>query len=124
MLDQLDEAERERSDETYLALRRKYSDVVIHMRAVREAFSDLSTEITGSRLGGPSSVVTIMEPGAGSSVSGDALFQRLKRRMQDHLDQVTALLGIDRIEARSVTAAKLSDLEEQVDEYVRRLNAR
>ena len=124
LLHQLDEVQRERSNESYLALRRKYSDLVITMRAAREAFDELSKGITGSRLGGPSSAVTIVEPRVGNSLSGDVLFQRLMRRMQNHLDHVTSLLGIDRIEAESVTAAKLSDLEEQVDEYVRRLDAR
>ena len=124
LLDQLDEVQMERSDKMYLALRRKYSDLVITMHAAREAFDDLSKGITGSRLGGPSSAVTIVEPRVGNSLSGDALFQRLERRMQNHLDHLTALLGIDRIEAQTLTAGELSALETQVQDYVRRPETR
>lgn len=123
LLDRLDDIDRGRSNEIYLDLSLKYSDPVISMRAARDAFDELS-KMTGSRLGGPSSGLTIVTPNAGSSLSGDALFQRLMRRMQRHLDHVTSILGIDSIEAESVTAARLSDLEDQVDDYVRRLDAR
>lgn len=123
LMEQLDAVDRARSDATYLALRRNFSDLAISMREAREAFKDLSTVTTGSRLGGsPGSAVTIVEPRAGSSMSGDALIHRTQRRMQDHLDHVTSTLGIDRIEAETVTAGQLADLEEQVRAYVGRLD--
>jgi hypothetical protein len=122
LMEQLDAVDRARSDEAYLALRRTYSDIAINMREAREAFQDLSTVTTGSRIGNnPSSAVTIVEPRAGSSMSGDALVHRTQRRMQDHLDHITATLGIDRIQAETVTAGQLTDLEDQVRAYVGRL---
>lgn len=124
LLDQLDAVDRARSDELYLRLRRDYSDVAISMREAREAYEDLSQVTTGSRLGSPSSAVTIVEPRAGSSLSGDALIYRLQRRMQGHLDHITGVLDIDRIDADTVTAGALSDLEEKVREYNRRLEPR
>lgn len=121
LMEQLDAVDTTRSDETYLALRRTYSDIAISMREAREAFQDLSTVTTGSRIGNnPSSAVTIVEPRAGS-MSGDALIHRRQRRMQDHLDHITAKLGIGRIEAETVTAGQLTDLEDQVRAYVSRL---
>lgn len=124
LMEQLDAVDTVRSDQTYLALRRTYSDIAISMREAREAFEDLSTVTTGSRLGNsPSSAVTIVEPRAGSSMSGDALIHRTQRRMQDHLNHITATLGIDRIDAETVTAAQLADLEDQVRAYVGRLDA-
>jgi hypothetical protein len=123
LMEQLDAVDTERSDQTYLALRRTYSDIAISMREAREAFEDLSTVTTGSRIGNnPSSAVTIVEPRAGSSMSGDALVHRTQRRMQDHLNYVTAKLGIARIDAETVTAGQLADLEEQVRVYVARLD--
>ena len=122
LMEQLDAVDTTRSDETYLALRRTYSDIAISMREAREAFQDLSTVTTGSRIGNnPSSAVTIVEPRAGS-MSGDALIHRRQRRMQDHLDHITAKLGIGRIEAETVTAGQLTDLEDQVRAYVSRLD--
>jgi hypothetical protein len=123
VMQQFDAADKARSDETYLVLRRKYSDIAIRIHAAREAYEDLSTAITGSRLGNsPSSAVMIVEPGTGSSMSGDAWIHRTRRRMQDHLDHITAKLGIDRIEAETITAGQLADLEDQVRAYVGRLD--
>jgi hypothetical protein len=103
LLGQLDAVDRTRSDEIYLGLRRDYSDIAISMRETREAFDDLSKAVTGSRLGGLSSAVTVVEPWAGSTLSADVLIYRLQRRMR---------------------AEKLSDLEERVDVYVRRPDPR
>jgi hypothetical protein len=124
LLGQLDAVDRARSDEIYLGLRRHYSDIAISMREAREAFEGLSQVSTGSRLEGPSSAVTIVEPRAGSSLSGDALIYRLQRRMQGHLDYITGVLGIDRIDVEAVTAGELSDLEEQVRDYNRQPGSR
>ena len=120
LLTQLDAVDRARSEDIYLGLRRDYSDIAISMREAREAFEDLSQVSTGSRLGNPASAVTIVEPRAGSSLSGDALIYRQQRRMQGHLDHITGVLELDRIDADTVTAGELSDLEEQVREYIRR----
>ena len=124
LMDQLDDVEKARSDEFYIRLRREYSDIAISMREAREAFNDVSQVTTGSRLGGPSSAVTIVEPRGGNSQSGDALIYRTQRRMQDYLDYITATLGVDRVDAETVTAGQLGDLEEQVQAHIRRLEDR
>jgi hypothetical protein len=122
LLEKLDAAERERSDAIYLRLRSEFSDIAISMREAREAFGDLAQVTTGSRLGtSPSSAVTILEPRAGSGVSVDAHIYRAQRRMQDHLDYVTSRLGMERIEAETVTATVLGDLEARVQDYVSQL---
>ena len=123
-LAQLDAADRGRSDALYLGLCGKYSDIAISMREVREEFEELSQVLTGSRLGGTSSAVTVVEPRAGGSQSGDALIRRAERRMQRHLDTVTAMLGADRIDAQTVTAGELADLEEGVRQYILRMSGR
>ena len=95
LLDNLDKVDRSRSDEIYRNLRRDFSDIAISMREAREAFEDLTQVTTGSRIGGsPSSAVTIVEPRAGSSQSGDALIYRTHHRMQLHLDNFTATLAV------------------------------
>lgn len=125
VLQSLDAVDRARSDQVYRSLRRDYSDIAISMRETREAFADLSQGITGSRLGGrPSAAVTIVEPRAGGSQSGDALIRRTQQRMQRHLDIITATLGVARISADTLTAAELANLERQVQEFVERLDER
>ena len=124
LLGNLDAVDRERSDQVYRNLRRDYSDIAISMREAREAFEDLQQVTTGSRISGsPSSAVTIVEPRAGSQ-SGDALIYRTQRRMQQHLDNVTATLGVARVSAENLTAGELSRLEEQVREYVGQIDGR
>jgi len=123
LLRRLDAVDLGRSDEIYLRLRREYSDIVIAMREARKNFEDLSTIATGSRLGSPSAAVTIVRPRAGSSMSGDAYYRDVHRRMQEHLDHVTAVLGIERIEG-DISAAELASLEERVRDYVARVDDR
>ena len=120
----LDVDDRERADDVYLDLRRDYSDIAISMREAREEFEDLSKGLPGSRLGGTSSAITIVEPRTGGARSGDALIHRTQGRLQRHLDRIADTLGIDRIDAETVTARTLADLEEQVQDYVGRLDAR
>lgn len=124
LLSNLDAVDRERSDQVYLGLRREYSDIAISMREAREEFENLTQISTGSRLGSTSSAVTIVEPRTGSSLSGDVLIHRSLRRMQAFLDNITAILGIDRIDAETVTAGELADLEDLVRDYVQRIDAR
>ncbi len=122
LLEQLDAVDRQQSDAIFLRLRGKYSDIAIRMRDARAAFEDLQQVTTGSRLGGsPVTAVTIVEPRAGSSVPGDVRIQRVQRRMQSHLDYVTAQLGIDRIEAEAVSRSTLADLDARVRDYLARL---
>ena len=65
-----------------------------------------------------------MEPRTGGAQSGDALIHRTQGRLQRHLDRIADTLGIDRIDAETLTARTLADLEEQVQDYVGRLDAR
>jgi hypothetical protein len=123
VLGSLDAVDRRRSDDVYLGLRRAYSDIAISMREASEEFENVSQVSTGSRLGGTSSAITIVEPRTGGAQSADVLIIRTQHRMQRHLDRITEALGIDRIDAETVTAGQLADLEEQVQEYVGRMNA-
>jgi len=124
LLRKLDVADRERSDQVYLGLRQEYSDIAISMREAREEFEKLTQITTGSRLGSTSAAVTIVDPGGGNSLSGDALVHRSQRRMQAYLDNITVKLGIDRIDAETVSAREMANLEERVRNYVQRLEGR
>jgi hypothetical protein len=123
VLGSLDFADRGRADDVYLDLRREYSDIAISMREASEEFESLSQVSTGSHLGVTSSAITIVEPRTGVAQSADVLIIRTQHRMQRHLDRITKTLGIDRIDAETVTSGQLADLEEQVQEYVARINA-
>ena len=118
----LDVADKKRSDQVYIGLRGEYSDIAISMRQASREFEDLSQVTTGSRLGRTSSAVTVLKPRDGSSVSSDVVIRNIRERMQIYLDNVTAELGIARIDAATVTDSDLVSLEEQVWEYVGRVD--
>lgn len=119
LLGKLDAADRARSDQFYLRLRREYSDIAISMREAIEEFENLPQASTGSLLGNASSAVTIVEPRAGGSATGEALVQRTRLRLQGHLDRITTTLGIERMDVRTLTAGDLEELEASVRDYLR-----
>jgi len=123
-LGSLDVVDRKRADQVYLRLRGEYSDIAISMREAAQEFEDLLQVTTGSRLGRTSSSVTVLKPRDGTSLSSDVLIRSMRNRMQLHLDNVTGELGVAPIDAATVTARELADLEEQVQEYVRRAGTR
>ena len=55
-------------------------------------------------------------------MSGDAFYDRVRRRLQAHLDNVTRMLGIQRLDAETVTAGELAKLEDQVRDYLGRMD--
>jgi hypothetical protein len=121
----LDDSDRARSETIFMELRRSYSDIAISMREVREAHDELAGIGTGSRLGASSSSpMMILEPRARSSLSRDALIHRVQQRVQEHLDNITAELGMQRIPAETLDAGELEDLEVRVEDHLRRTDER
>ena len=68
-----------RSDELYLQLRRQYSDVVLLLHLIEADLNSVQA-ITGSRLSGSGSPVTIVDTRSGTSVSGAQFFSQVRRR--------------------------------------------
>ncbi|MCK5325391.1 MAG: SEL1-like repeat protein [Woeseiaceae bacterium] len=117
LMAQFDAVDIDRADEIYLRLRRQYSDVMLRMRLVRGDYESMIESSTGSRMGAPTSPVTIVRPRAGTSMSGDAYYGQIHRRMQKHLDHITATLDIEPVNA-DLAVDELADLERKVDAFV------
>ncbi len=105
-----------RSDEVYLQLRREYSDVVILLRLIEEDMEAMTAR-TGSRISGGANPVTIVDPRAGSSVSGDEYFRRLRSRIEARLQFMSQQLG-DASIATQVDDVDLESLSAQVESFV------
>lgn len=99
--------QRAASDELYLKLRKKYSDLVIVMGLVDKELPNLDTKRTGSRISGGTSSVTVIDPDSGFPVSAAHLKNRATRTVQGRLDFITDKLDIDPIRAE--------EAEQQVD---------
>lgn len=116
------EPDRVRSDYYYLQLRREYSDAVLLLELVREDVNQMFAR-TGSRLSGRSGTVTIVDPRAGTSVSGDQYFRQLKRRIEARLKFLAEQLGQSDL-ATDAERVDVDLLEERVMQYVEKINDR
>ena len=122
LLNGFTDVDQVRSDVLYLQLRREYSDVVLLLPLIQEDL-DAMTARTGSRLSGGSGPVTIVDPRAGSSVSGDEYFRRLRARIEARLEFMAQQLG----DASIATPADDVDMEvlnARVERYVETIDDR
>jgi len=117
VLQNLNDEQRARSDELYVELRKKYSDLVIIMELLVEDLDTLKTARTGSRLSGNASSVMIIDPKTGMPVSADHLRNRDLRTAQMRLDFVTSRLDIEPIRAEQVDE-QIDMLWERVRDYL------
>lgn len=122
LIRRLDRIDMERSNELYLRLRRELSDIVVRMREVREDHELLRGESTGSRTRSSTSPVLIVKPREGASMSADAYEYEIHRRMQKHLNFIASTLELERVDAASLSSARLNELENQVMTYVGRID--
>jgi hypothetical protein len=109
--------QRARSDSHYLDLRKKYSDLVIVMKLVEKDQQKLQFETTGSRVPGRSTMVTMVDPKSGTTVSADYYRSRVLRLMQSRVDFITTQLDIDALDAE-LSGAEVAELWEHINEYV------
>ena len=123
LLAQFDDVELAQSDREYRALRRELSDIVLYLRLAQRDYEAIAEGMTGSRIGGPNSAITIVRPGDGKSMSADVWHQQLRRSLQKNLDRVTTILDVPRLDA-SLTEDELDGLEQQVMEYVENIDDR
>ena len=105
------------SNELYLELRKKYSDLVIVMGLIVDDLPHLRIKRTGSRLAGETGSVMVIDPNTGVSVSADHLRNRAMRAVQARLDFVTDKLDIDAIEAQDVEP-QVDMLWERIHDYL------
>lgn len=121
LIRRLDTVDMQRSDEIYSSLRLEFSDLVVHMRGVRENFERIHGNATGSRITGSSSPVIIVRPRDGTGMSAEAYNQQFRRRMQKHLDFIGKAMGTEPEDA-DLSAAELYRLEEQVRAFAAKVD--
>ena len=123
LLESMSEESRQASDELFIALRKKYSDLVLALKILRDEREILDTRPTGSRLSANSSSITIVDPSTGMSTTRSEYLRRVESRMKLRLDNITAQLGIDPVEV-DMSDREFNELARQVDEYLQRINDR
>ena len=98
LLESMSEESRAASDEVFISLRRRYSDLVLILDLLKSDREALENSPTGSRLSTTSSSVTILDPRTGMTMSRSEYDRRLERRMRVKLDYLASRLDVDRID--------------------------
>lgn len=122
LVDSLSDIDRARSDQVYLQLRQRYSDVAILLRLIKEDLDSLPAR-TGSRVVGASGPVMIVDPRTGFSVSGEDYARQVHRRVKSRLQFVTQAIGQPEFEG-DIEDLDMERLESSVQAYLSRLNDR
>ena len=118
---QLDAAQQSQSDEQFVKLRKQFSDLAIVMKAIR-ADRDLLRSRTGSRLGGKSSALQIIDPNdTGAVMLEEEYYGKIEDRMMERLRFVALYIGAD-IVVDDPRRFDISGLEKQLGEFLSKLN--
>lgn len=123
LLESMSEADREASDTAFLALRQKYSDLVLALGHLRRERELLDARPTGSRLSSNSSAVTIIDPHTGVTITRSEYVGRLEAKMRVRLDYITRTVGLEEMEP-DMNDREFEALATKVDEYLRTVNDR
>lgn len=122
LLEAFSEPDLLNSDQQYRALRRKYSDLVILERLIREDLKLLEPS-TGSRLAGSSSAITVLEPRSGKVVPVEQVQARARQRIEERLDLIDAMIEPEKVET-DVDRLDLDVLRQQIDAALERIDDR
>jgi hypothetical protein len=117
----LDAEQKAQSDRRYIELRKEFGDLVLLTRAIRRDYEMLRNR-TGTRLSADGSPLTIIDPsGLGTSQSGSAYYGKIEKRIKARLEYIASRVRIDVVDI-NFKNVDLDELEEQVDEYLTKLD--
>lgn len=123
VMNKLSAEQRAVSDRLFIELRQQYGDLALMTRAVRDDYETLRNR-TGSRLGGDSGPVTIIDmSGAGGTRSAATEYGRIERRMKARLEYIARHANVDIVDLDSGNLASLDidAVEAQVERQLRQL---
>ncbi|HSG98026.1 MAG TPA: hypothetical protein VLA11_08530 [Woeseiaceae bacterium] len=124
LLESMSQEQLLESDQHYVSLRQKYSDVVVALGLLRREREALNETSTGSRLAGnTSSTVTIINPRTGMTTTRGEFDRKLKAQMKIRLDAITRTIGMDELEP-DMSDREFAELVARVDEYLQFIDDR
>ena len=117
----LNEEQLAESDLLFVDLRKKFGDLALLVKAIRQDHDKLR-ERTGSRLGGGGSSVTIIQVGSGASDAD--YYGRIERRIKARLEYIAryAEVGIADLEVDDVDLVDIDEIERLVTAYLSSLD--
>ena len=117
LIESLSQSELAQSDARYVELRKQYSDLVLALQVLRRERRFLRSDMTGSRLGGGASPVTVIVPRSGTSMTREEFLSRGDKKMQVRLNFITQRLGVAPVRA-NFTENEFEELAAKVDEFL------
>lgn len=121
LMQSLNPEQRALSDSLYVDLRKQYSDLVIVMKLVEDDLESLQFETTGSRVPGRSTMVTMVDPHSGQTMSADHYRNRVMRLMKSRVNFLTSQLDIDPLDA-DLSKAQVRELWDRIHEQIAVVN--
>ena len=110
------DGERRRSDQEYTELRREYSDLAILLAAIKRGVRDMRS-MTGSRLAGNSSALTVIEVQSLTQTRDAAdYYQRVERDLERHLTLLSEIDGFQDLRTADPARVDIDEIERLVDE--------
>ncbi len=100
LLESMSDAERALSDDAYIKLRLKYSDLALALGHLRDERRLIESGTTGTRLNdGYPGPITVVDSRTGAPMTREEYVVRIEERMQVRLDFITEHMGIEPVEA-------------------------
>ena len=123
VMNTLDDEQRAESDRIFIELRKQYGDLALLTKAIREDYETLRKR-TGSRLGGDTSPVTIVDMDSmGATRSATVDYGRIERQMKSRLEYLArhAEIGIIDLDSDDVASADIDAIERKVAAHLDQL---
>lgn len=116
LLRNMNEDERSRSDAQYFQLRRQYCDLAVLLSSIKRNLREVETR-TGSRIGGASNAMTVIDTGGGRTQSGSEYYGALYAKLEDRL-KLMQEIGDFKDMNTDPEQVNLRDLERKVKERI------
>lgn len=123
LLEAMSEADLQASDSLYLAMRQKYSDLVLVLAYLREERELLKAGPTPYLRSGDLVLNEFVDPASGRKITRGEFTKRLESRMKSRLDFITTMLGIDEADP-NMSDREFEILAARVEEYLQVINDR
>ena len=104
------------SDRLYAELRLQYSDMAVLIAAIKTDVDKLASR-TGSRVGGDSSPVSVINTGSRTISSSAGFYNEIERQIKERLRRLSSIDGFEDIDLDPKNV-NVSELERRVREYI------
>lgn len=123
LLESMSEEEKQASDARFVALRGRYSDLVLMLDDIEDEREAMNQTPAGSRLSDGPSSITVIDPQTGDTIARSEYLRRVEKGMQARLDYLASKIDSEPLEA-DMSDREFDELRERVVAYLQAVNDR